>query len=326
MELFQIFWDDQKNLFLEFKKDEVEIVDFLPQNLKRINFQFELAKIIRNDIYYKQTPILQSIRKIYHSYEFLCFTIELDQLQDYEDLQITVLSLTILLSNDNKVEYTFSDKFNTSEIGINEDCYDGFELIDLNSNKPQHKKITKEKIFRVVKRDLQQQKEESKVIYEKNSIETFNADNSMLSLMKENTEALKSIASYLKELTITLQNLPKNVISYGPPSGPPQRISGPPIQRIQKPELTSLIQGNGSSVKALVIREMKEKFQKSIEIHNGFSIKDILKPMDEEELHKLTLDEETLRKKEQIAIQNQIKRLENKQARDVQLDDLKKPT
>ena len=326
MELFQIFWDDQKNLFLEFKKDEVEIVDFLPQNLKRINIQFELAKIVRNDIYFKQTPILQSIRKVYHSYEFLCFTIELDQLQDYEDLQITVLSLSILLSNDIKVEYSLSDKFNISEIGINEDCYDGLELIDLNSNQPQLKKITKEKVCRVVKRDLQQQKEESKVIYEKNSIETFNANDSMLSLMKENNEALKSIASYLKELTLTIQNLPKNGISFGAPTGPPQRFSGPTIERIQKPELTSLIQGNGSSAKALVIREMKEKFQKTIEIHNGFSIKDILKPMDEEELKMLTLDEETLREKEQIAIQNQIKRLEIKQAKEVQLDDLKKPT
>ncbi|MFW9951362.1 MAG: hypothetical protein ACFFKA_14690, partial [Candidatus Thorarchaeota archaeon] len=301
MELFQVFWDDQKNLFLEFKKNEEEVVDFLPRNLKRINFQFELAKIIRNDVYYKQTPILLSIRKIYHSYEFLCFAIELDQIQDFEDLQITILTLTILLSNNTKIEYSFTEKFNISEIGINEDCYDGFELVNLSSNQVQHRKITKEKVFREVKRDIKLQKEESRVIYEKNSIESFKMDDSMLFLMKENNEALKSIASYLKELTLTLKSMPLNTISYGSTAGPPQPTLGSPIERIQKPMLTNLIQGGNSSAKVLVIREMKEKFRKTIEKHNGFSIKDILKPMNEDELKAITLDEETLRKKEQIA-------------------------
>ncbi|MFW9952536.1 MAG: hypothetical protein ACFFKA_20645 [Candidatus Thorarchaeota archaeon] len=325
MELFQVFWDDQKNIFLEFKKDEKEVVEFLPINLKRLTFQFELAKIIRNDVYYKQAPILVSIRKIYHSHEFLCFKIELDQVQDYDDLQITVLSLTIFLSNNTKIEYAFTEKFNISEIGINEDCCDGFEPIDLNSNRRQHRKITKEKVFREVKRDLQQQKEESRIIYEKDSIESFNVDDSMLSLMKENNEALKSIASYLKELTLTLQNMPLNAISYGPSTGTPQRIPGPAIERNSKPELNNLILGGGSSAKVLVIREMKEKFQKTIEIHNGFSIKDILKPMNDDELKAITLDEETLRKKEQVSIQNQIKRLEKKQGNKIELEGLKKP-
>lgn len=325
MELFQIFWDDQKNLFLEFKKSEEEIVEFLPNNLKRLTFQFELAKIVRNDIYYKQAPILVSIRKIYHSNDFLCFTIELDQIHDYEDLQITVLSLTIFLSNSTKIEYHFTEKYNISEIGINEDCYDGFELINLNSNRNTHRRITKEKIFREEKTDFQQQKKESRVIYEKNSIESFNVDGSIFSLMKENNETLKSIAFHLKELTSTLQNIPLNSISYGTPTGPPQRISGPAIERIQKPELINLIQGSNSSAKVLVIRELKEKFQKTIEMHNGFSIKDILKPMNDAELKAITLDEEKLRKKEEIAIQNQIKRLENKQNKEIKLDELKKP-
>ncbi len=325
MELFQIFWDDQKNLFLEFKKSEEEIVEFLPDNLKRLTFQFELAKIVRNDIYYKQAPILVSIRKIYHSNDFLCFTIELDQIHDYEDLQITVLSLTIFLSNSTKIEYHFTEKYNISEIGINEDCYDGFELINLNSNRNTHRRITKEKVFQEVKTDFQQQTKESRVIYEKNSIESFNVDGSIFSLMKENNETLKSIAFHLKELTSTLQNIPLNSISYGAPTGPPQRISGPAIERIQKPELINLIQGSNSSAKVLVIRELKEKFQKTIEMHNGFSIKDILKPMNDAELKAITLDEEKLRQKEEIAIQNQVKRLENKQNKEIKLDELKKP-
>jgi hypothetical protein len=325
MELFQIFWDDKKNLFLEFKKSEEEIVEFLPNNLKRITFQFELAKIVRNDLYYKQPPILVSIRKIYHSYEFLCFTIELDQIHNYEDLQITILSLTIFLSNSYKIEYTFTEKFNISEIGINEDCYDGFELINLNSNRTQHRRITKEKILKEIKTDLRHQKEESRVLYEKNSIESLNVDDSIFSLMKENNETLKSIAFHLKELTSTLQKMPLSSISSVYPIGPPKRIPGPANERIQKPELTSLIQGSSSSAKVLVIREMKEKFQKTIEMHNGFSIKDILKPMDDEELKALTLDEEELREKEMIAIQNQIKRLENKKNEQIKLDELKKP-
>jgi hypothetical protein len=325
MELFQIFWDDQKNLFLEFKKSEEEVVEFLPKNLKRITFQFELAKIVRNDVYYKQPPTLLSIRKFYHSNELLCFTIELDQIRDYEDLQITILSLTIFLSNSTKIEYSFTEKVNISEIGFNEDCYEGLILINLNSNKAQHRKISKEKIFKEVKTDFQRQEEKSKVIYEKNSVESFIGDDSLLSIMKENNDTLKSIAFHLKELTSTLQNMPLNSISYNQPTGPPQRIPGPAIERIQKSDLINSIEGSGSSAKILVIREMKEKFQKTIEMHNGFSIKDILKPMNDEELKAIMLDEEKLRKKEQIAIQNQIKRQENSKNKEISLDKLKKP-
>jgi len=67
MELFQVFWDDQRKLFLEFKKNDEEQTQFLPDKIKRLNFQFEISKIVKQEIYYKQSPSLVSIKKIYHS-------------------------------------------------------------------------------------------------------------------------------------------------------------------------------------------------------------------------------------------------------------------
>jgi len=49
MELFQIFWDDQNKLFLEFKKNKEEKQLFLDENIKRLNLQFE---ILKQEIFY----------------------------------------------------------------------------------------------------------------------------------------------------------------------------------------------------------------------------------------------------------------------------------
>jgi hypothetical protein len=70
---------------------------------------------------------------------------------------------------------------------------------------------------------------------------------------------------------------------------------------------------------------MKSVFKKSFEKNNGFSIKDILKPMSDEELKIITLDEEVLKKKEEEAIKNQIKRLEKQNEKQISIKNLKKP-
>ena len=75
MELFQVFWDDQKKLFLEFEKNDEEQVLFLPESINRLNVHFEISKVVKQDIYFKQTPSLVSIKKIYHSTEYLGFSI-----------------------------------------------------------------------------------------------------------------------------------------------------------------------------------------------------------------------------------------------------------
>ena len=315
MELFQVFWDDQRKLFLEFKKNDEEQVQFLPDKIKRLNFQFEISKIVRQEIYYKQSPSLVSIKKIYHSNELLCFTIELDEIQGYTDIQIKVLKLTIYLYSGHRIEYIFSEKFNILDIGINDDCYDGFQFIDLSLGKGQKRRITQERVVQSIKTDYNQNKEERTIIYEKNSIESVSADQSdqsVISMMRESNETLKNIELYLKNLASTMQNMPVSPMSYGPPVRMSQRNSGPGIERIKRSELPSLIQGRGSSAKLLVMKEMKTKFREITEKNNGFSVTDILKPMSDEEFKAIVLSDEELKKKEEITINNQIKRFKKK--------------
>ncbi len=313
MELFQVFWDDQRKLFLEFKKNDEEQVQFLPDKIKRLNFQFEISKIVRQEIYYKQSPSLISIKKIYHSNELLCFTIELDEIQGYTDIQIKVLKLTIYLYSGHRIEYIFSEKFNILDIGINDECYDGFQFIDLSLGKGQKRKVTQERVVQSIKTDYNQNKEERTIIYEKNSIESVSGDQSVISMMKESNETLKNIELHLKNLSLTMQNMPVNPISYGPPVRTPQRIPGAGIERIKRVEISSLIQGRGSSAKLLVMKEMKTKFKEITEKNNGFSVTDILKPMSEDELKAIVLNDEELKKKEEITINNQIERFRKKQ-------------
>jgi len=325
MELFQVFWDDQKNLFLEFDKNDEEQVLFLPEKIIRVNFQFEMSKIVKHEIYYKQSPTLISIKKFYHSTDRLGFSIELDEIQGFTDVQIKILRLTFFLNSGHKVEYTFTEKFNISDIWVNDDCYDGFEYIDLRGSRSQRTKVIQERVIQEVKTDFNQNTEERKTIYEKKSIENISVDNSLLSIISENNRTLKSIEQHLKNLSLTMQNLPVNPILSGPPVRTPQRIPGPGIERIRRIDSSSLIQGRGSSAKVLVIKEMKAKFKETTDKNKGFSIKDFLKPMEETELKAIMLNDEKLIELEEKAIQNQIKRFKQQQEQEIKLLELKAP-
>ena len=325
MELFQVFWDDQKNLFLEFEKNDEEQVLFLPDKINRLNFQFEMSKIVKHEIYYKQSPTLISLKKFYHTTNRLGFSIELDEIQGFTDVQIKILRLTFFLNSGHKVEYTFAEKFNISDIWVNDDCYDGFEYINLRGDRNQRTRVTQERVIQAVKTDFNHNTEERTTIYEKKSIENVSVDNSLLSMISENNKTLKSIDQHLKNLSLTLQNLPVNPVLSGPPVRTPQRIPGPGIESINRANLPSLIQSRGSSAKVLVIKEMKAKFKETTEKNNGFSIKDFLKPMGEEELRAIVLNDEELMKREEKALENQIKRFELLQEQKVNLEELKAP-
>jgi len=325
MELFQVFWDDQKNIFLEFEKNDEEQVLFLPEKIIRVNLQFEISKIVKHEIYYKQSPTLISIKKFYHATNRLGFSIELDEIQGFSDIQIKILRLTFFLNSGHKVEYTFTEKFNISDIWVNDDCYDGFEYIDLRGTRSQRTKVTQERVIYAVKTDFNQNTEERTTIYEKKSIENISVDNSLLSMIAENNKTLKSIERHLKNLSLTLQSLPVNPILSGPPIRTPQRISGPGIERIKRTGPPSLLQSRGSSAKVLVIKEMKAKFKETTEKNQGFSIQDFLKPMGEAELKAITLNDEELIELEEKAIKNQIKRFEQQQEQEIKLLELKAP-
>ncbi len=321
MELFQVFWDDQQKLFLEFKKDNKEKEIYAPQKIKYLNIHFEISKILTQDIFHKQPPIIISIKKIYHSNECLSFPIELDDFRNSDDLQIKILRLIIFLKSGHRVEYIFTEKLNLSDVWINEDCYFGYNLEDLSSRNRFRQTITKEKLYEEIQKDYENNKEKKTLIVEKQKIENVVESDSLVEMIRENNDTLKVIANELKHLTAVLKNISFNNLAHGslPPRPPMRRSNEPGIERIKRPPSRPMMMHEGSSAKVLVIKEMKEKFSKVIEKNNEFNIQDILKPMSEEELKSLTLNEEELKKKEEAAIQKQIERFKKEQQKELPL-------
>ncbi|MFX1497561.1 MAG: hypothetical protein ACFFBH_08555, partial [Promethearchaeota archaeon] len=121
MELFQVFWDDQKKLFLEFEKDSEEQLIFLPNKIKYLNIHFEIFKILDQDSLSVQPPLIISIKKIYHSNVCLSFSIDLDEFRNAQDLQIQITRLVILLKSGHRIEYTLTESFNLSDLWVKDD-------------------------------------------------------------------------------------------------------------------------------------------------------------------------------------------------------------
>ena len=321
MELFQIFWDDHNKLFLEFKKNEEEQLLFLPEKIKRLTLQFEISK---QEKFQKQPPYLIAIKRIYHSSESLSFSIEMDQLINIDELQIKILRVSIYLYSGQRFEYYFEETYKISDIWVNEDCYSGFEFEDLQSKRNFEGRITQEKIFQEIKTNIHQNKEKRTLIYEKSKIENLSEKNSLSSLISEGNKTLKRIEQVLQNLSLSFQNMPQTNIQYLP-SVPIRRGSSQAIERIKIPTKPALIQGQMSSNKLMVIREMKSIFNENISKNSEFNIKDILKPLSNEELKAIVLSDEELIKKEEEAIRNQIKRLKKQQDKEIILENLKPP-
>jgi hypothetical protein len=298
------------------------------EKIKYINLQFEIYRTIKENLYNSEPPILISIKKIYHRNEFLSFYIDLDELRIAEEVQIIILRLIIYLHIGHRFEYSFREKYKLCDIEINEDCYYGYDFEDLDSNKAFKTSLTQEKVYEEIKKDLKSSTEKKTLILEKRKIENFRENNDLVSMICESNESLKIIADELKNLTSTIKNLSFNSIPQSYITQTPVVVnkSGMGIEGIKSPPSRSnLIQDSGSSAKLLVIKEMKSLFQKNIEKNMDFNVKDILKPMSEEELKSMILSNEDLEKKEEQAIQNQIKRLKKQQNKKVTLDKLKKP-
>jgi len=321
MELFQIFWDDHNKLFLEFKKNEEEQLLFLPDKIKRLALQFEISK---QEIFHKQPPYLIAIKKLYHSSESLSFSIELDELINIDELQIKILRVTIFLYSGQRFQYYFKESYKISDIWINEDCYCGFEFEDLQSKRIFEGKITQEKIFQEIKTSIHENKEKRTLIYQKSKFESSSEENSLSHLISEGNKTLKRIEQALQNLSLSFQNMPQTNIQYLP-SVPIRGGSGPGIERIKGPTKPTLIQGQMSSNKLMVIKEMKSIFNENISKNSEFNIKNILKPLSNEELNVMILDDEELMKKEEEAIKNQIKRLKKQQDKEILLENLKPP-
>jgi hypothetical protein len=321
MELFQVFWDDHHKLFLEFKKDEEEQLVFLPEKIKRITMQFEISK---QNLIYNQPPYLISIKSLYHSTDRLSFSIELDELINTEGLKIKILRLSIFLYTGQKYQYRFEESIKISDIWINEDCYDGLKFEDLQTRRKFKGKITQEKIFQEIKTTIHKNQEKRTILYEKSKIERSSEEDSLASLISEGNKTLKRIEQALENLSYSFQNVSPPNIQYIP-SIPKRSGSEPAIERIKVPTKPALIQGQTSSSKLMVIREMKSIFKQNIEVNSEFNIKEILKPLSEEELNAMRLDDNLLKEKEEEAIKNQIKRLKKLDDKEIKLENLKPP-
>jgi hypothetical protein len=325
MELFQVLWDDGKHLFLEFKKDEKENQVLLPEKIKRLSLKFEISKPFRKKAHSNPPPYLVSIKKLYYSNEFLCCSIDLNEIYGYDDLQFRVLRLSIFLYSGQRFEYTFQEKFNISDIWVNEDCYAEFDFIDLGVKRKQQNTFTREKFYKEVKIDQNQNKRETTVIYEKSSIKSVSVDESTISMISESNNTLKRIEQQLKNLNLTLQNVSLANFSYAQTPRLLNRSSTSGIERIKKSSNPSLIQGQMPPGKLMVIKEMKAIFKQNIDKNSTFNIKEILKPLTEEELKEMILNEEILREKEEEAINNQNKKFKKEQDKLIKLEKLKKP-
>ena len=331
MELFQVFWDDQKRLFLEFEKQEDEKEIFIPENIRYINIQFEISKLLDQGLFHRGDPVLLSIKTLYYNYDMLSFPIDLEEFQGVDDIQIKLLQLIIQLHSGHKLEYNFTEKIRLSDLWTNEDCYDGYQFGNLNSRKKVKRTISHAKLIQEIQSDPKSNTQKKTIVIEKNSFESISGSNSenssLISMIRENNETLKLIANELKNITTVLKHtsLTSGESAYLPAGPPIRRSYGPGIERIKRPPSRSDLVAGGSPAKILVIREMKEIFQKTTADNSEFDIRKILQPMSEEELESITLGTDILREKEEIAIQNQIKRLENKQIEAPSLDNLKPP-
>ncbi|MFX0059469.1 MAG: hypothetical protein ACFE85_12090 [Candidatus Hodarchaeota archaeon] len=323
MELFQVFWDDQRKIFLEFKKNKKEQQIFLPESIQRLNLQYEISK---PEIIYKDPPYLVSIKRLYHSDDALSFSIDLDLTSNYEDLQIKILRLIIFLYSGQRIEYSFRESFNISEIAYNDDCYYGYEFEDLSLKNNPKATFTQERIFEEIETNSDNLETKRTVVYEKKKIQNLSDEGTLISIMSDNNKTLKSIEEQLKNLAVILKNVSFNNNTQYSPIPIIKSSEGNGIERIKRPlSRPDLIQGQASSAKMLVIKEMKSIFQKSTEENSGFSIKNILKPMPEDELKALTLNEEDLKKKEEQAIRNQVERIKREEEKALSLENLSKP-
>jgi len=164
MELFQVFWDDQRNLFLEFKKDQLENQLFLPGTIKRINLKYEISRNNKRDRCFRQEPYLISVRNFYFFNEFMAFSIDMSEINDTNDLQIKIVNIIIILYSGKKIEYAISTTFIMSEICVNDECYSKFKYEEIKTENKTENSILHEKIFQELEKDLKNNKERSTFI------------------------------------------------------------------------------------------------------------------------------------------------------------------
>ncbi len=313
MELIQINWDENENLFLKFGKNEEEKRSILPENVKYINLQYNISRVNDNHYSSKSLPVLTSIKNPYYSENEIGLAIELDEIYNYNDLQIELMNLTIIFNSGKRNQLNIREKFPLSEIFINDACYLGFVNNSLKNKVNTEITIKEEKsiTIKTSKPNYNKFSEDSEIPGESISItisrEEYNewrkikgnkSWSSIMYIIREAFNRLNNVDQELKEANaalreIALKNADHPLYSPPPLLNPPPKgqndssepIRGPPKRKLaanplSKPLLLPNKDPHNLDIHTAVIREMKEKFQK---ISN---VKEILTEVPEEILYR----------------------------------------
>ncbi len=322
MELFQIFWDDHKNLFLEFKKNENDTLKIVPGEIKRFNLKYELLKSDKKDNYYREMPILVSIKDFFITDDLVLLSIDMDLLMIQDDLQINFLSLTIFFHSGRRLEISINEEYEISEICINEE-----EIASLYKRKENHEKtaiktsITQERVVKEISKDVQRNKEKSTIVYEKKQIEHISGSDSFIAITRDSNERLRNVEKYLKEIAESLKHMRFDGLGSG--QGFIQGSNDRAITRIRRVPSKSV--GGGFPKPLAFLSELKGVFSNVMKDKEVLDFRDILKPMSEDELKTIILDDAILEKKELETFTRSMKKIENKKSEPLKLENLKKP-
>ncbi|MFX0186689.1 MAG: hypothetical protein ACFE8A_03030 [Candidatus Hodarchaeota archaeon] len=307
MELFQVFRDNQKNLFFQFKKSEEEKLKILPETVKRVNLRFEIN---RRETCLKNPPSLISIKKFYFFKDFIILTIDLNEIFNLDGLIIKILHLTVFLQSNKRIETSFDRKFELSEICLDKD----FNLEESNENF-----FTQERIYRERKTDYKNNKQKDTFIYEKKKLNRISQNNIIMATIRENNKRLKNIESQLETVNITLKNITFNNFNYVSQDSPRRGALQRGIERIKKvrgPVSNLVLKPPGY---LYFLPELKTL------VNNSERFKNFLKPMSNEELNAITLDDDELNKKQIDFYNRQKKNTTVKQTKQLKLKNLKIP-
>ena len=319
MELCQLFWDDQNNLFLEFKKYQDEKLDIEPENIKSLHIKFEIIPVDNKELYKKEPSYLISIDKFYFLDDSIYFPINFDDLNHYDDLKIKFLLLTIIFYSGKRKAYSIEEIFEMDDILLIEDNFDNFFQEIKRSKIKIESTIVQEKIIETIDKDPQTNKEKRTYVYEKNRFKRTIETDTLTTLINNGNERLKNVEEELKNIKAMIKSLSLNNVSnvsFAVQRGPPRSLGIERIKRLSGPKLNNLL----PSPKSLeYLPELKALMK-----DNG-KFRDYLKPISNEELDKITLNDEQLIEKQEEIYHRQIEIIKKKEEKTIILENLKKP-
>jgi hypothetical protein len=324
MYLYQVAWQDNQNdLVLEFKKNLKEDQELMERDkVKRLNLKYELSKQVDPSGSSIAHPVLISVKDFHIIKNAMAFSINLDEIVAPDEVEIFFTKLTIFFQSGKKKEITINKHYSMSDIGIEEDFFTEFytaheeELEAVNSHS-----ITQEEIYKEVETDENSNKKRERVLLRRNHTRVTTPRNSreMTELLRENNERLENVEEALTKLTDTLNNLGGlSITNKNPPNPsalPPPPPSSPQQKRKPIKSKISALPKKRPSIgmknsKMAFLGELKEVLNSSIQKSGEFNVRDVLKPMSEEELKQVTLKDEELEKRELNFITRNIARQE----------------